>query len=32
MLPDALAEPWTGVRVNSEEAEAVSSISDVRTV
>ncbi len=30
--PDALAERWTGVRVRPEEAEAVSGVSDVRTV
>ena len=30
--PDALAERWTGARVKPEEAEAVSGVSDVRTV
>ena len=30
--PDALAERWTGVRVRPEEAEAVSGVSDVRSV
>ena len=30
--PDAFAERWTGARVKPEEAEAVSGVSDVRTV
>lgn len=30
--PDALAERWTGVRVRPEEAEAVSGISDARSI
>ena len=30
--PDALAERWTGARVKPEEAEAISGVSDVRTV
>ena len=30
--PDALAERWTGIRVRPEEAEAVSGISDARSI